>query len=100
MQANPESVVALVRRRLRELRTRRGVALAQVAERASLDVSTLSRLETGKRRLALDHIPALARALGVTADALLGPSPAPDPRVRGKVRRFAGMTMWPLSREA
>ena len=68
MQANerPEAVEARVRRRLRELRTERGLTLQQVATRASLDVSTLSRLETGKRRLALDHMPGLAAALGVT----------------------------------
>lgn len=33
-----------------------------------IDLSTLSRLESGKRRLALDHIPALLAALGVSAD--------------------------------
>ena len=88
---------ARVRRRLRELRTERGLTLGQVAERASLDLSTLSRLEAGKRRLALDHIPALAAALGVSADQLLGSAPPQDPRVRGKPRRHDGMTMWPLS---
>jgi transcriptional regulator with XRE-family HTH domain len=72
MAANPteEPVDARVRRRLRELRTQRGLTLQQVAERASIDISTLSRLEAGKRRLALDHIPALAAALGVSADKL------------------------------
>ena len=76
---------------------RRGLTLQQVAAAAHIDVSTLSRLETGKRRLALDHIPALAGALGVTTDELLGPAPRQDPRVRGKPRRFEGMTMWPLT---
>ena len=47
-----------MRRRLRELRTERGLTLQQVAEAAHIDVSTLSRLESGKRRLALDHLPA------------------------------------------
>ena len=56
-----EAVDARVRRRLRELRTASGLSLQQVADRAAIDVSTLSRLETGKRRLALDH-PALAAA--------------------------------------
>jgi transcriptional regulator with XRE-family HTH domain len=97
MKANDdESVDARVRRRLRALRAERGLTLQQVAERASLDVSTLSRLETGKRRLALDHIPALAGALGVSADALLGSAPPTDPRVSGPPRRLDGMTMWPL----
>ncbi len=100
MQANTheESVDVRVRHRLRELRTERGLTLGQAAERASVDISTLSRLEAGKRRLALDHIPALAAALGVSADELLGPSPPQDPRVRGEARTFDGMTMWPLAR--
>ena len=66
-----EPVDARVRRRLRELRTQQELTLQQVADRAGMDVSTLSRLEAGKRRLALDHIPPLAAALGVSADELL-----------------------------
>lgn len=99
MKANTdeEAVDARVRRRLRELRTERGLTLQQVAERASIDLSTLSRLEAGKRRLALDHIPALASALGVSTDQLLGSAPAQDPRVRGRPRTYDGMTMWPLT---
>ena len=92
-----EPVDARVRRRLRELRTERGLTLQQVAERASIDLSTLSRLESGKRRLALDHIPALSAALGVSADELLASAPPQDPRVRGRPRKFEGMTMWPLT---
>ena len=68
-----------------------------MAERANVDLSTLSRLEAGKRRLALDHIPALAAALGVSSDELLGAGPPQDPRVRHPPRRFDGMTMWPLT---
>jgi transcriptional regulator with XRE-family HTH domain len=109
MKANPtigqpsepsESVDARVRRRLRELRTERGLTLAQVAERANLDISMLSRLESGKRRLALDHLPGLAVALGVTADELLGAAPQADPRVRGEPVRHDGLTMWPLTKRA
>jgi len=99
MTANraPEGIDVRVRRRLRELRSERGLTLQQVAERANVDVSTLSRLEAGKRRLALDHIPALAAALGVSADELLGSPPPQDPRVRGKPRKLHGMTFWPLT---
>jgi transcriptional regulator with XRE-family HTH domain len=92
-----EPVDVRVRRRLRELRTERGLTLQQVADRASIDLSTLSRLESGKRRLALDHIPALATALGVSADQLLASEPPQDPRVRGRPRTYDGMKMWPLS---
>jgi transcriptional regulator with XRE-family HTH domain len=97
MLANQEPVDVRVRRRLRELRTERGLTLQQVAERASIDISTLSRLEAGKRRLALDHIPALAAALGISADELLGSPPPQDPRVRGEPRKADGMTLWPLT---
>jgi transcriptional regulator with XRE-family HTH domain len=93
-----EPVGERVRRRLRELRVERGLTLEGVASRASIDVSTLSRLESGKRRLALDHLPALAAALGVTADDLLSPQERPDPRVRHPPQRFEGLTMWPLTR--
>lgn len=92
-----ENVDARVRRRLRELRTERRLTLQQVAERANIDLSTLSRLEAGKRRLALDHIPALASALGVSTDELLASQGPQDPRVRGPVRKYEGMTMWPLT---
>jgi transcriptional regulator with XRE-family HTH domain len=99
MQANhsDESIDARVRRRLRELRTQQGLTLQQVSERASIDVSMLSRLESGKRRLALDHVAGLAAALGVSADELLGSSVPPDPRVRSKPTTRNGLTMWPLA---
>ena len=96
-RAAGESIDARVRRRLRELRTEQGLTLQQISERAHIDVSMLSRLESGKRRLALDHIPGLAAALGVTVDDLLGSVPAPDPRVRSEPVTHNGLTMWPLT---
>lgn len=100
MQANPgngEGIDARVRRRLRELRTEQGLTLQQVSERAHIDISMLSRLESGKRRLALDHIPGLAAALGVSTDDLLGGAPPSDPRVRSQPVKRDGLTMWPLT---
>jgi transcriptional regulator with XRE-family HTH domain len=92
-----EAVGERVRRRLRELRAERGLTLEAVAARAAIDVSTLSRLESGKRRLALDHLAPLAAALGVSADDLLSPRPRADPRVRRPPEHHDGLTMWPLS---
>lgn len=88
-----------VRGRLRQLRVERGLTLQQVAERANVDVSTLSRLESGKRRLAIDHLPGLASALGVTVDELLGPAVTPDPRVRRRPQTHDGLTLWPLTHQ-
>ena len=80
------------RRRLRELRTQQGLTLQQLSERTHIDVSMLSRLESGKRRLALDHIAGLAAALGVRADDLLGTPPQVDPRVRSEPVTRNGLT--------
>ena len=44
-----DNVDVLVRRRLRALRMQRGLTLEDVAQAARIDVSTLSRLESGKR---------------------------------------------------
>ena len=81
------------------MREARGLSLEAVAHAASMSPSTLSRLETGKRRLAVDHLAPLARALGTTVDALLAPEPAGDPRVRRRARTVEGMRVLPLSRD-
>ncbi len=92
-----DDVDARVRRRLREIRTQRGLTLEDVARRADIDVSTLSRLESGKRRLALDHLPRLAAALSITTDDLLRAPDAEDPRVKGASQTRHGVTYWPLT---
>lgn len=87
-----------VRQRLRQLRMERGLTLEDVASRSNIDVSTLSRLESGKRRLALDHLPRLSAALSVSTDDLLKAPEAEDPRVRGGAHTHKGVTYWPLTR--
>ena len=100
MQANGTNgdFDARVRQRLRELRMQHGLTLEDVAVRASIDISTLSRLESGKRRLALDHLPRLAQALSVSVDELLRAPESLDPRVRGSSHTRHGITYWPLTR--
>src|SRR5688500_16173463 len=101
MEAKDEEGVDLrVRRRLRDLRMQRGLTLEEVAGRSSIDVSTLSRLESGKRRLALDHLPRLAAALSVSTDELLRAPEAEDPRVRASSHTAHGITYWPLTRQS
>jgi transcriptional regulator with XRE-family HTH domain len=87
-----------IRLRLRALREERGLSLGAVAHAAGMTPSTLSRLETGKRRLAVDHLAPLARALGTSVDALVAPAPRADPRVRRRARTVNGMRVLPLSR--
>lgn len=100
MQANTEDddIETRVRRRLRELRTQRGMTLEDVARAADIDISTLSRLESGKRRFALDHLPRLAAALSISTDELMRAPEAEDPRVRGASHSRDGITYWPLTR--
>lgn len=92
-----DDVQARVRTRLRSLRGERGLTLADAAGRAGMDPSTWSRLESGTRRLTLDHLPVLARALGITVDDLLEAPAAPDPRVSTAPTTRDGMTFWPLN---
>ena len=49
-------------------------------------------------RLALDHLPPLARALSVSVDALLAPPEHADPRVRSRAFTRHGITFLPLTR--
>ena len=83
---------------MRALREERGLSLEAVARAAGMATSTLSRLETGKRRLAVDHLAPLARALGTSVDALVAPGEQTDPRVRQRARMVNGMRVLPLSR--
>ncbi len=62
---------SLVRKRLRALRVAQGWSLEELAKRANLSQSSLSRIENGQRRLALDQLVTLARALDTTLDQLV-----------------------------
>src|SRR6266542_3817284 len=61
----------LIRQRIRGLRAARGWSLDDLAARCYLSPSTLSRIETGHRRIALDQLVPIARGLGTTLDQLV-----------------------------
>lgn len=84
--------------RLRTARQRRGWTLEDLANRAGMSASTLSRLEAGKRQASLELLLPLSRHLGVTLDELLETA-ARDPRVRRGVELRDGMIIAPLTRE-
>lgn len=71
MQQDDGELDSLVRKRLRALRVAQGWSLDALAARARLSPSTLSRIETGRRRLALDQLVTLARALNTSLDQLV-----------------------------
>lgn len=85
------------RNRLRALRTARGMSLDQLAELTSMSASTLSRLETGRRRLAIDHLVTLARALGTTVDELLAAEREEDVVIRPRRDSAGRFTFWSLT---
>ncbi|MFD9438456.1 helix-turn-helix domain-containing protein [Streptomyces sp. NPDC060006] len=62
---------SLVRKRIRALRVAQGWSLEELAGRARVSQSTLSRIENGQRRLALDQLVTLARALDTSLDQLV-----------------------------
>jgi transcriptional regulator with XRE-family HTH domain len=71
------------RARLRQLRFQRGLSVGALARAAGIAPSTLSRLETGARRLTLAHVQRLAHALGVPTDVLLATG-APEEPLRSR----------------
>jgi transcriptional regulator with XRE-family HTH domain len=92
------AVLRAVGPRLRALRKERGTTLPQLSKTTGISVSTLSRLESGQRRLTLELLVPLARAHQVPLDDLVGGSSTADPRVHGRPITRNGMTMIPLSR--
>lgn len=89
----------IVRQRLRSLRLARGWSLDQLASRSNIGASTISRLETGHRRLAIDQLVDLARALETTVEQLLGDEDEGDVVIRpARTRQEDGAVHWPLNR--
>jgi transcriptional regulator with XRE-family HTH domain len=85
--------------RLKRLRLRRDITLADLAAETGISTSTLSRLEAGLRRPTLEQLLPLARAHGVTLDELVDAPATGDPRIH--LRPIAcgdGATVLPLTR--
>ncbi|MFW7414520.1 helix-turn-helix domain-containing protein [Demequina sp. SO4-18] len=91
--------LAQVGPRLRAARQARGWTLQDLAVRASVSASTLSRLESGKRQATLELLVPLTRQLGIRVDDLLPPADR-DPRVRRPAIRRDGHVMVPLAPES
>jgi transcriptional regulator with XRE-family HTH domain len=95
-----DTVLSAVGDRLRALRKRRGATLEQLAERTGISVSTLSRLESGKRRPTLELLLPLAQAHRVPLDELVGAPATGDPRIHLRPVERRGATWLPLTRSA
>ncbi|MFD1832921.1 helix-turn-helix domain-containing protein [Streptomyces desertarenae] len=75
-------MLAAMGSRLRAVRERRGVTLADVSRATGISSSTLSRTETGRRKPTLEVLLQLAKEYEISLDELAGTAPAPaaEPR--------------------
>jgi transcriptional regulator with XRE-family HTH domain len=96
--AERDQIEHLVRARLRSMRHTLGLSLDEVATRANLSPSTISRIETGKRSISLDVLLPLATALQVDLDALFDLEDDDDVVIRPSLTRDGARTTWLLSR--
>jgi transcriptional regulator with XRE-family HTH domain len=100
MDETDRDVLTGVGPRLRVLRRTRGSSLIELARQTGLSISTLSRLENGKRRPTLEQLLPLARAYDVPLDDLVGSRGAGDPRIHLRPVAHRGMTFVPLTGRA
>lgn len=84
--------------RLKALRQRRDLTLAELAAATGISVSTLSRLEAGLRRPTLELLLPLAREHGVQLDELVDAPATGDPRIHARAFQSHGRTFVPLTR--
>ncbi|KOX25662.1 MULTISPECIES: helix-turn-helix domain-containing protein [unclassified Streptomyces] len=98
MEQSEEDLDGLVRKRIRALRVAQGWSLEELATRARLSQSSLSRIENGRRRLALDQLVILARALDTTLDQLVETA-AEDVVISPMVDGARGQLRWPIKGE-
>ncbi|WP_179953739.1 helix-turn-helix domain-containing protein [Lentzea guizhouensis] len=89
---------SLVRKRIRALRVAQGWSLEELAGRARLSPSSLSRIENGQRRLALDQLVTLARALDTSLDQLVE-NDTDDVILSPMIDGAHGQMRWPIRAE-
>ena len=97
--ADLDRVLTAVGPRLRALRRERGTTLARLSEETGISVSTLSRLESGRRKPTLELLLPLAETHGVQLDELVGAPATGDPRVHPRAFTRDGVTFVPLTHQ-
>ncbi|MEW2491746.1 XRE family transcriptional regulator [Streptomyces sp. NPDC048411] len=86
--------------RLRAAREHRGATLTGVCRATGISPSTLSRMETGRRKPTLEVVLQLAKEYGVSLDELAGTAPAPaaGPRTSAPLSFGDDKAVLPLTR--
>jgi transcriptional regulator with XRE-family HTH domain len=70
--------IDIFQERLKAARALRGLSQADLAAKAGLPAASVSHFESGPRKPSFDNLKALASALDVTTDYLLGRSDTPE----------------------
>ncbi|MEV0011083.1 helix-turn-helix transcriptional regulator [Streptomyces sp. NPDC051840] len=85
--------------RLRVVREHQGITLVDVSRATGILPSTLSRIETGRRKPTLEVVLRLAKEYAVSLDELAGSEPAPAPEPRSTAPHSFGddKAVWPLT---
>nr|WP_223182519.1 MULTISPECIES: helix-turn-helix transcriptional regulator [unclassified Streptomyces] len=84
--------------RLRAAREQHGATLAGIGCATGISPSTLSRIETGRRKPTLEVVLRLAKEYGVSLDELAGTAPVTEPRTSGPLSFGDGKAVLPLTR--
>ncbi|MET9068923.1 helix-turn-helix domain-containing protein [Streptosporangium sandarakinum] len=95
-----DGTLAAIGPRLRAAREHHGATLAGVGCATGISTSTLSRIETGRRKPTLEVLLQLSKEYGVSLDELAGTAPAPaaEPRARAPLSFGDDKAVLPLTR--
>jgi transcriptional regulator with XRE-family HTH domain len=84
--------------RLRRLREKKSISLADLSQATDISKSTLSRLESGQRKPSLELLLPIAAALAVPLDEIVAAPHIVDPRMPQEPTRSNGRFIVQLSR--
>lgn len=100
MESHPaiDATLSQIGHRLRRVREKKNLSLAELSRRTNISKSTLSRLETGHRKPSLELLLPIAAALAVPLDEIVAAPRIVDPRMPQEPRRTQGRVIIPLSR--
>lgn len=95
-----DGTLAAMGPRLRAAREQHGATLAGISRATGISSSTLSRIETGRRKPTLEVVLRLAKEYGVSLDELAGTATAPvaEPRASAPLSLGDGKVVLPLTR--
>lgn len=93
-----DGAMAAMGPRLRDARELHGATLAGISCATGISPSTLSRIETGRRRPTLEVVLRLAKVYGVSLDELAGTAPVAAPRAQAPLSFGDDKAVLPLTR--